>query len=76
MARRKQVSHSQATKSRIKTTQLVIRLQSNAFGTLKHPMNRDQIRCAEILLKKTLPDLASLHVEAELDHEVTITWQK
>jgi hypothetical protein len=76
MAARKQVSHSKATKARIQTSQLVTRLQSNAFGKLKNPMTRDQIKCAEILLDRTLPKLSALQVAAELDHEITITWQK
>jgi hypothetical protein len=76
MAARLQLTHSEKTKSKIQTSMLVIRLQSHALGKLKHPMTASQIRCAEILLNKTLPNLGAIQVEAEIDHEITIKWQK
>ena len=58
-----------AHRERIKTGNLINRLQKNAFGELintetKQPteMTAGQIKSAEILLKKTLPDLKSVEI--------------
>ena len=49
---------------------LVVRLQNHALNKLKNPMNASQIRAAEILLNKTLPNLAS--VQADLSGSVVV----
>lgn len=71
MAVRKHLTQHQRTKDKIRTSQLITRLQSNALGKLKHPMTYEQIRCAEICISKTLPSLAAHKVE--VDGDVTIT---
>jgi len=77
------------TRAAIKTTQLVKRLQNYALGEPEAnstdedapPVDLDagKLKAIEILLRKSLPDLASLKVEGAGDngeHEVTFTWRK
>lgn len=68
MATRKNLSHDARTREKIKTSQLVNRLQSFANGEIE--LNRDQIRAIEVLLKKTLPDLTSVDLSASVTGEV------
>ena len=58
-----------AHRERIKTGNLINRLQKNADGELICPYTKEriemtagQIKSAEILLKKTLPDLKSVEI--------------
>lgn len=78
MAIRKQLSHDNKTRERIKTSQLINRLQSNALGEIE--LTKDQIRSIEILLKKTLPDLQQVSHEGSIDQNVivngTLRWQR
>ena len=50
--------HADKTREKIKVTQIVHRLNSCALG--EQEMSKEQIRAAEILLKKALPDLSSV----------------
>lgn len=47
----------------IKTTKLIQKLQKNALGDLATPMTAIEVRSAEILLRKSVPDLTSTSVE-------------
>jgi len=75
MAARTNPKHDQATRDKIKTSQLVNRL--NAFA-LSEPgsqgevvdMSRDQITVALGLLKKTLPDISSVEISGDPDAPV------
>lgn len=75
------------TREKIKVTQLVNRLNDNALGILTNPpgktlaegeelpiveMTAGQIRCAEILLNKTLPSLTSTTIDAKVDATVSL----
>lgn len=70
MAARLNPQQDERTRSAIRTTQLVKRLQDFALGQLdpqtEKPvrMNRDQVNAALGLLKKTLPDLVSTTLSA------------
>lgn len=55
-ARIRKVKHDDATREKIKTSQLVNRLTDHAFGKVE--LQPTQVRAIEILLKKTMPDLA------------------
>lgn len=48
-------------RQKIKTTQLINRLQNHVLGKVK--MEPTQIRAVEILLKKRLPDLQAIQME-------------
>lgn len=65
MAARINRSHDQRTREKIRTSQLVNRLQSFAEGEVE--LTRDQIKAIEVLLKKSLPDLASVTIEGTGD---------
>jgi hypothetical protein len=75
MAARRNRSHQQVVRDRIQTSQLVVRLQNQALGRLKHPMTRDQLRAAEILLRKSLPDLQQVQVTGEDGGPLLFKWQ-
>ena len=47
-------------RQKIKTTQLINRLQNHGLGTLKPPLDQTQIRAIEVLLRKSVPDLQSV----------------
>lgn len=65
MAARKLQAHHSAVRERIRTSQLLNRLQSNALGTLTPALTRDQIKSIEILLAKSIPDLKSVEHTGE-----------
>jgi hypothetical protein len=67
-ARTRRILHDDATRERIQATQLVNRLQDNALGKLKVEMTPGQVRSAEILLKKKIPDLSSTENKTEVVH--------
>ncbi len=58
MAARLNPKHDARTREKIQTSQLVNRLSQHVFG--KAEMSQTQLRAAEVLLKKTLPDLSSV----------------
>jgi len=57
-ARKYKVNHPKRTREKISTSQLVNRLQDHVFGKVK--MTATQVRAAEIVLKKSLPDLSAV----------------
>lgn len=75
MAARLLKRQDERTRLAIKTRQLVNRLQRHALGELNgkdghnSPMTADQIRAAEILLKKVLPDTKVTEVAGSVLHE-------
>jgi hypothetical protein len=60
MAVRKNLSHDQKTREKIQTSQLINRLMANANGEVE--LTSGQIKSIEILLRKSLPDLASIQL--------------
>ena len=76
-ARTRKIKHDDATREKIRTTQLVKRLTAHAFGE-KYPQSKKvvmltatQVRAIEILLRKTMPDLQSVQgdMAMHLTHE-------
>ena len=62
-------------RKKIQTTQLINRLQNHAHG--KCEMSPTQVRAVEILLKKSVPDLASITLQGDADGgPVTVGWAK
>lgn len=57
--------HAIAVRERIQTTQLVERLQKFALGDSKVKMTAAQIKATEMLLDKTVPNLASIKHEVD-----------
>lgn len=63
MAIRKTLSHDTRTREKIRTSQLVNRLEAHAFGEVE--LTQTQVRSIEVLLKKTLPDLSTIEHTGE-----------
>lgn len=68
MATRKVLSHDQRTREKIRTSQLVNRLEQNAFGEIE--LTQGQIKSIEVLLKKSLPDLSAVTISGDLNAPV------
>lgn len=60
MAARLRAKHQDDVRAKIKTSQLINRLQGHADG--KVDLSRTQIKAIEILLKKSIPDLTSTEI--------------
>lgn len=60
----------QEARRTIKLTDIVRRLQQCALGFER--MSKEEIKAAEILLKKGMPDLRELEVKGEIEHKVTL----
>lgn len=74
MAARKNTAHLQRTRDKIRTSQLLNRLHNHVVG--KEQMTSSQIRAAEILLNKSLPNLQQQTIDMDMDGELVITWEK
>ncbi len=53
--------HDERTRAKIQTSQIINRLEKHVKGEVK--MTATQVRAADILLRKTLPDLQSVQYE-------------
>lgn len=75
MAARLNPAHDERTRAKIQTSQLINRLFSHANGEVE--MSATQVRAAEVLLKKTLPDLQSVEIGSDPDKPLKMTfgWQ-
>lgn len=69
MAARLNPKHDKRTRDKIKTSQLINRL--NSFVEGKVEMSSGQVNAAKILLGKTLPDLKAMEHSGGLDHKFT-----
>lgn len=61
-------------RERIKSGVIIDRLLKHVSGALE--MSNTQVKAADILLKKTLPDLARTEFSPEGSGKMTITWEK
>jgi hypothetical protein len=66
MAKRKMLFHPDYVRKKIRATQLLNRLQNHALGIIDLQMT--QIRAIEILLRKSIPDLAAAEIKSEQTH--------
>lgn len=68
-ARREQLraEHADAVRERIQTSQIVQELQELALGKAKSKWDGTRMKAVELLLDKTLPNLASVKHEIETD---------
>lgn len=60
----RKIRHDDETRAKIQTSQLINRLNDHVFGNVE--LSPTQVRSAEILLKKTLPDLSSTEHSGEV----------
>lgn len=63
MAARKDLRHSDEVRKRIQTSQLVNRLNDHVNGTVD--LSSTQLKAAEILLRKSLPDLSNVQISGD-----------
>ena len=70
MAPRFNLKHDEETRAKIQTSQLINRLQKLANGEVE--MTQTQLKAAEILLKKSLPDLANVQVSGDPNKPVSM----
>lgn len=77
MAERHDRLHSERVRKRIQTSQLINRLQDNALAS-DELMTAGQIRSAEVLLRKAVPDLSAVNVEPDDEGKLqpTVSWDK
>lgn len=59
-ARIRKIRHDEETRSKIQASQLLNRLHDHVFSGAE--MSQTQMKAAEILLRKSLPDLSALTV--------------
>lgn len=55
-------------RQKIKTTQLINRLQNHALGSVE--MSPTQVRATEVLLRKRVPDLSNVTLSGDADNPV------
>ena len=59
-------------RDKIRASVIMGRLEKNALGELEPPMTNQQIKSAEILLKKTVPDLSSVTHKGDADNPIAL----
>ena len=72
MAKRKMLFHPDYVWEKIRASQLINRLQNHALGLLKPELTTSQVRAIEILLRKSIPDLAAAKIKSEQTHRYVI----
>lgn len=70
MAARLRPHHQEEVRNKIQTSQLINRLEKQAFGEVD--LTPGQLKAIEILLKKSLPDLQSVQLTGSADDPVEI----
>ena len=70
MARRKMLFHPDYVREKIRASQLINRLQKCAFGEIS--LTVTQLRAIEILLRKSIPDLAAAEMKSEQTYRYVV----
>ena len=68
MAKRKMLFHPDYVREKIRASQLINRLHKCAFGEI----SLTQLRAIEILLRKTIPDLAATEIRSEQPYRYVV----
>ena len=75
MAARLRLQHQDDVRKKIQASQLINRLTDHAFAKVE--MSPTQVKAAEILLRKSIPDLSQVQgVGEEGELEMIIKWQE
>jgi hypothetical protein len=73
MAARINKLHQEDVRAKIQASQLVNVLQNHALGKSKLDIPPSRLKAIEILLRKTLPDLSSVEMNAKVTtHEASL----
>lgn len=65
-ARKRKIRHDDETRAKIQASQLINRLTEHALGNID--MSPTQVSAAQILLRKTLPDLQAVQLQGDEDN--------
>jgi len=65
-ARTRKIRHDDETRAKIQASQLINRLRDHVLGKIE--LSPTQVRSAEVLLRKVLPDLAAVDVSGDIEH--------
>ena len=57
-------AHDNRTRAKIQTSQIINRLEKLVFGEIE--MSPQQVNAANVLLRKTLPDLSAVTMDANV----------
>lgn len=68
MAARLRKTHQEEIRTKIQASQILNRLQDHLDGSIE--LSATQVKVAEILLKKTLPDLQSIELSGDEDNPI------
>ena len=71
MAARLNPAHDARTREKIQTSQLLNRLQDHVFGKVE--LTPTQVRAAEVLIRKTLPDLTTTTLQGPGGGPIALT---
>lgn len=63
-------AHDERTRAKIQTSQIINRLQSLVNGEID--MNPQQVNAANILLRKTLPDLTAVTMSGDAENPLSL----
>jgi hypothetical protein len=70
MAKRKMLFHPDYVREKIRASQLINRLHKCAFGEIS--LTTTQLRAIEILLRKSIPDLAAAEIKSEQTYRYVV----
>ncbi len=73
MAARLRLRHQDEVRAKIQTSQLLNRLTNHAFGEIE--LTQTQIKAIEILLRKSIPDLAAIQLSGDSDNPVELRFK-
>jgi hypothetical protein len=72
MAERLRKRHQDEVRAKIQTSQLLNVLQNHALGLDNGELSPSRIKTAEVLLKKSLPDLSSTEITGDSEQPISI----
>ena len=73
MAARLRVKHQDEIREKIQVSNLITRIQKYALGELAdEDISSNRLNAIKLLLSKTLPDLSTVTLDANLNHSGTI----
>lgn len=68
-ARTRKIRHDDETRAKIQAGVIIQKMQKCVEGKVE--MSASQVSCAKALLNKVLPDLQSVEMEGNIEHEVS-----
>ncbi len=70
-------SHVSVSKcrERIKALDLLIMLQENSLNARKKPLHANKLAAIKMLLDRAVPVLRSVEIKAQVDGQITISWE-